>query len=153
MGLTSALRITGCAHETVERMYLEIPGVDLADDQNGTRAIFDRFSVDIALQHAFEFPTEGNGAGGTFINLFDNPFRLPHPLWMIGLPLSAGSDNFLRHDFYPAVRSPDILDFDLDRFYENVRAVNPTAEVFELSARTGEGIDPWLDWLRGVAAD
>ena len=44
------------------------------------------------------------------------------------------------------------LDFDLDAFYENLRAINPNGEVFELSARTGEGIAPWLDWLRGIAA-
>jgi hydrogenase nickel incorporation protein HypB len=39
------------------------------------------------------------------------------------------------------------LDFDLGRFLANVRAVNPTAELVQLSARTGEGIDPWCDWL------
>ena len=40
------------------------------------------------------------------------------------------------------------LDVDLDAFRANLRHVNPTAEVFELSARTGEGLDAWLAWLR-----
>ncbi len=45
------------------------------------------------------------------------------------------------------------LDFDMDLFYRNVAAVNPTAKVFELSARTGEGVEPWLAWLtEGTAA-
>jgi hydrogenase nickel incorporation protein HypB len=39
------------------------------------------------------------------------------------------------------------LDFDLALFEKNLRAVNPSAEVVELSARTGEGMDDWLDWL------
>jgi hydrogenase nickel incorporation protein HypB len=39
------------------------------------------------------------------------------------------------------------LDFELDRFLDNVRAVNPHAEVHLLSARTGEGIDAWCGWL------
>ncbi|HWL45675.1 MAG TPA: hydrogenase nickel incorporation protein HypB [Ilumatobacter sp.] len=44
------------------------------------------------------------------------------------------------------------LDFDIDEFYDHLTAVNPRAKVFTLSARTGEGLAPWLDWLRGVAS-
>jgi hydrogenase nickel incorporation protein HypB len=45
------------------------------------------------------------------------------------------------------------LDFDLARFRANVTRVNPTLPVIELSARTGRGIDVWVDWLlREVAA-
>ncbi len=39
------------------------------------------------------------------------------------------------------------LDFDLDRFLTNLRAVNPTARVIQLSARTGDGIEEWCGWL------
>lgn len=45
------------------------------------------------------------------------------------------------------------LELDLDRFLANLRAVNPAARVIEASARTGEGVDEWCDWLRAVAAD
>ncbi len=44
------------------------------------------------------------------------------------------------------------LDVDLDAFLVNLRAVNRTATVITLSARTGEGVAPWCDWLRGVVA-
>ena len=44
------------------------------------------------------------------------------------------------------------LDVDLDRFLENLRAVNPAATVITTSARTGEGIELWCDWLEGLAA-
>jgi hydrogenase nickel incorporation protein HypB len=39
------------------------------------------------------------------------------------------------------------LDVDLDRFIANVRAVNPTARLIHLSARTGEGLGEWCEWL------
>src|SRR6476619_1684501 len=44
------------------------------------------------------------------------------------------------------------LDFDLDRFVNNIESVNPDAEAMLVSARTGEGIDAWREWLAGVAA-
>lgn len=40
------------------------------------------------------------------------------------------------------------LDFDIDGFLANVAEVNPTAQVIQLSARTGAGIDRWINWLR-----
>jgi hydrogenase nickel incorporation protein HypB len=39
------------------------------------------------------------------------------------------------------------LDFDLDKFLSNLRAVNPGALVIQASARTGEGVEEWCDWL------
>lgn len=43
------------------------------------------------------------------------------------------------------------LDFDMELFKRNLREVNPDAVVLELSAKTGQGVDAWLDWLRGAA--
>lgn len=40
------------------------------------------------------------------------------------------------------------LDYDSGLFRSNLAAVNPDAVVIEVSARTGEGIDRWIDWLR-----
>jgi hydrogenase nickel incorporation protein HypB len=39
---------------------------------------------------------------------------------------------------------------DREALRRNLRAVAPQARVFELSARTGEGLEAWLDWLRGL---
>ncbi|MFN2517808.1 MAG: hydrogenase nickel incorporation protein HypB [Jatrophihabitantaceae bacterium] len=44
------------------------------------------------------------------------------------------------------------LDFDLDLFRANLRRVNPTAMTIDVSARTGDGVDAWCDWLRGQLA-
>ena len=42
------------------------------------------------------------------------------------------------------------LDFDLDTFLSNLRSVNPAAHVIHASARTGQGVDEWCAWLRGL---
>ena len=39
------------------------------------------------------------------------------------------------------------LDFDLELFRRNVAQVNPEATLIEVSARTGEGLDAWHEWL------
>jgi hydrogenase nickel incorporation protein HypB len=43
------------------------------------------------------------------------------------------------------------LDYDLDRFLYNVDQVHPGAERMLVSARTGEGVDAWRDWLVDLA--
>jgi hydrogenase nickel incorporation protein HypB len=43
------------------------------------------------------------------------------------------------------------LDYDVDRFLRNLEAVHPGVEHLLVSARTGEGVDAWRDWLTGVA--
>jgi hydrogenase nickel incorporation protein HypB len=42
------------------------------------------------------------------------------------------------------------LSFDLDRFLANLDAVNPGVERLLVSARTGEGIESWVEWLAAV---
>jgi hydrogenase nickel incorporation protein HypB len=39
------------------------------------------------------------------------------------------------------------LDFDLDRFLYNLDAIHPGVERMQVSARTGDGIDEWREWL------
>lgn len=41
------------------------------------------------------------------------------------------------------------LDFDLDLFLSNLAAVNPRARIIMASARSGQGVDEWCDWLAG----
>ncbi len=40
------------------------------------------------------------------------------------------------------------FDFDLDKVKEYIARRNPNAVVFPISAKTGEGMDAWTDWLR-----
>jgi hydrogenase nickel incorporation protein HypB len=43
------------------------------------------------------------------------------------------------------------LDFDLDRYLHNLDAVHPEVDRLLVSAKTGEGIDAWREWLVRVA--
>jgi hydrogenase nickel incorporation protein HypB len=44
------------------------------------------------------------------------------------------------------------LDFDVDRFLANVNAVHPAVPSLLVSARTGEGIGEWREWLLRAAS-
>jgi hydrogenase nickel incorporation protein HypB len=44
------------------------------------------------------------------------------------------------------------LDVDIDTYVAQVRAVNPTAAILPISARTGVGMADWFGWLRRFAA-
>lgn len=44
------------------------------------------------------------------------------------------------------------LSFDLERFRTSVQRVNPRVPCLTLSARTGEGIEAWVAWLRARRA-
>ena len=44
------------------------------------------------------------------------------------------------------------LDFDVAQCVDCARRVNPTVELLLLSARTGVGMDAWLDWLLAQTA-
>ncbi len=37
--------------------------------------------------------------------------------------------------------------FDMDYFRRGVEALNPGVVTFPLSCRTGEGLEPWLEWI------
>jgi hydrogenase nickel incorporation protein HypB len=47
----------------------------------------------------------------------------------------------------------DRFDFSLEAVVERARALNPEVKIFPVSARTGEGMDAWADWLRTRIAD
>ncbi len=40
------------------------------------------------------------------------------------------------------------FDFDMEKVVEYARMRNPKIEIFPISAKTGEGVDAWVDWLR-----
>lgn len=45
------------------------------------------------------------------------------------------------------------VDCDLEKLAGDAGAINPGLAVFKTSARTGEGMDDWLGWLRRRAAE
>lgn len=70
----------------------------------------------------------------------DKPLKYPHMFRAANLVILNKID-LLPH-----------LDFDAERAVANLRAVNPHALPLRVSARTGEGVDTWYEWLRREAA-
>lgn len=44
------------------------------------------------------------------------------------------------------------LEFHMDYFKQGVAALNPGLVCFELSSKTGEGFEAWMDWLKAEVA-
>jgi hydrogenase nickel incorporation protein HypB len=44
------------------------------------------------------------------------------------------------------------LDYDISKFLHHLDSVHPGVERMMVSARTGEGVDAWRDWLLGIVA-
>jgi hydrogenase nickel incorporation protein HypB len=42
----------------------------------------------------------------------------------------------------------DYVDFDLEKAKAHALQINPKLHIFELSCKTGQGIEQWLSWLR-----
>ena len=45
------------------------------------------------------------------------------------------------------------FDFDMDKVVEYAHMRNPKLKIFPVSAKTGEGVDAWVDWLRQQVKD
>lgn len=45
------------------------------------------------------------------------------------------------------------FDFDFDKVQSYAKKLNPDLEIFPISAKTGEGFDAWVDWLRRRVSD
>jgi hydrogenase nickel incorporation protein HypB len=65
----------------------------------------------------------------------DKPLKYPHMFRAASLLL------FNKTDLLPH------LDFDIGKAITYARQVNPTAEVIQVSAKTGAGMDAWYAWL------
>jgi len=46
----------------------------------------------------------------------------------------------------------DFFNFDIDAVRKRARKLNPDIKIIPISAKTGEGIDEWADWLRSEVA-
>lgn len=73
------------------------------------------------------------------------------------LSLPEGDDKPLKYPLMFTVTQAVIVNktdtrkffnFDDEEFVKRVHHLNPKSEVFFLSAKTGDGFDEWVDWLR-----
>ena len=86
-------------------------------------------------------------------------FRIGEDARAMVISITEGEDKPLKYPlmFHSAdaivINKLDLLphlDFDLELLRSNISAVNPDAAQFIVSARTGEGVEAWRDWLLGV---
>ncbi|MCU0969416.1 MAG: hydrogenase nickel incorporation protein HypB [Rubrivivax sp.] len=111
----------------------------------------------------------GHPAAAPSLLFIENVGNLVCPaMWDLGeaakvavLSVTEGEDKPLKYpDMFAASRlmilnKCDLLphvDFDVAACIDHARRVNPGIEVLLLSARTGQGIEAWLDWLHDAMA-
>ena len=84
-------------------------------------------------------------------------FRLGEDLKVMILSVAEGHDKPLKYPLMFSechvliVNKIDLIphtDFDLELLKETVRKMNPSVEIFEVSCRTGEGIQDWIGRLK-----
>jgi len=46
------------------------------------------------------------------------------------------------------IDAADYFDFDIEKCTQRAKALNPAIKVIPISARTGEGMEAWVQWLR-----
>ena len=39
------------------------------------------------------------------------------------------------------------LEIDIERMEANIRQINPTAKILQISAKTGQGLEEWFNWI------
>ncbi len=44
------------------------------------------------------------------------------------------------------------LEYDIEEAAENIRQINPEMAIYRTSTQTGEGLDPWIEWLQAHIA-
>ncbi|WP_411891412.1 hydrogenase nickel incorporation protein HypB [Yoonia sp. SDW83-1] len=78
---------------------------------------------------------------------------------VVVLSVTEGEDKPLKYpDMFAAadlalINKADLLphlDVDMDRIVANARRINPKLDLIRISARTGEGMQDWLDWIRAA---
>ena len=108
---------------------LDLTGVDLLLVENVGNLI---------CPAAFELGTHYNVVIASVAEGDDKPYKYP--------AMFRGADVLL-------LNKVDMLqyqEFDIDYFRHGVEVLNPGLTFIPLSARTGEGIDTWLDWLKAA---
>lgn len=51
------------------------------------------------------------------------------------------------------IDTKSVFDFDDDAVVERIHKLNPNAEIFFISAKTGEGVDEWCNWLKNQVSE
>ncbi len=120
--------------------------------------------------HGHAHPHPGATGRPAALLFIENVGNLVCPaVWDLGerakvviLSVTEGEDKPLKYpDMFAAARlmllnKTDLLphvDFDVERCIAYARRINPGIEVLQVSARSGQGLAAWVDWLLGARGD
>lgn len=128
-------------------------GGECAMNANMTKEALDEFSADdldiIFLENVGNLVCPAEEDVGSAVNIEilsipegdDKPLKYPLMFEVSDLVLISKVDTL------------PYFDFDRDKLERNVLLRNPDAQIIYLSAKTGEGMDQWLSWLRDHVSD
>ena len=175
-GKTSTLRRTIAALK--DEMKIGVMEADIDSDvdaaailETGARAIqihtggMCHLDADMTRQGLTEFGTEDLDLvvlenGGNLVCLAEFDTGAVKNAVILSVP--EGHDKPLKYPLMFEVANVliinkiDVLpyfDFDLEKVTEFAHMRNPGLEIFPISAKTGEGVDKWVDWLRRQVND
>lgn len=136
-GIPVALVNTGGnCHLDASMIHTALPGIDLA----GLDLLLVENVGNLICPAAFQLGTHYNVVIASVAEGDDKPYKYP--------AMFRGADVLLLNKI-------DMLRyeaFDVDYFRRGVEVLNPGLAFFPLSARTGEGFDAWLGWVRARVA-
>lgn len=149
--------IEGDIASRVDADRLKELGIPVVQINTGGACHLDANMISLALPH-FDLPSLDLLIVENVGNLVcPAEFRLGENLKVMILSVAEGDDKPLK---YPLMFSEshvlvinkiDLLgmgDFDLEAVRSTVRKMNPEVTIFEVSARTGEGLGAWTEYLR-----
>ena len=86
-------------------------------------------------------------------------FKVGEDLKAMVLSITEGHDKPLKYPLMFRESSALVLnkidllphmDVDVAKIRNDARSLNPSIEIFEVSCKTGEGLDRWTEWLSGL---
>jgi hydrogenase nickel incorporation protein HypB len=126
----------GDCHLDANMVHRALPTLDL----NGVDLLLVENVGNLICPAAFELGTHYNIVIASVPEGDDKPYKYP--------AMFRGADVLLLNKI-------DMLqyqEFDVAYFRHGVEVLNPGLAFLPVSARTGEGIDAWLDWIRSAVA-
>jgi hydrogenase nickel incorporation protein HypB len=153
--------IEGDQQTSNDALRIRATGVPAIQVNTGKGCHLDGHMVGHAVEHLA--PAEGSVL---FIENVGNlvcpaAFDLGEAHKVVILSVTEGEDKPLKYpDMFHAadlmiVAKTDLLphvDFDVGLTIANARKVNPGIKVLQVSAKTGEGLDGWVQWIRAARA-
>ena len=133
--LVQAVVTHGACHLDARQVAAALDAIDLEQ----TRLLFIENVGNLVCPALFDLGERAKVVLFSVTEGEDKPLKYPHMFRAASLMLLNKID-LLPH-----------LDFDLQRALDGARQVNPDMPVLRLSARTGEGMEQWYDWLRREA--